>query len=121
MQTKYAGWVDPEIMKIVPAIIPPFPPGMKVTLNDGTEAVTVGMRPENPYRPLVKRIEEPVELRLAPEVIDLTLQSDLQIDKVGGVPVKGMLPPLPAATPPPTDPPASDPAQPAKALVDVSA
>ena len=121
MQTKYAGWVDPEIMKIVPAIIPPFPPGMKITLNDGTEAVTVGMRPDSPYRPLVKRIDDPAELKLAPEVIDLTLQSDLQIEKVGGVPVKGMLPPLPAATPP-TAAPENEPA-PATGtrLVDVSA
>lgn len=135
MRTKYAAWLDPEIMKMVPAMIPPFPPGMKVTLSDGTEAITVGIRPEKPYQPLVKRIEDATEMRLAPNVIDLTIHTDVQVEKVGGVPVKGMMPdptaapttpakPATDAAPPEAKPNRIDPTAGAtqqKALVDVSA
>jgi HD-GYP domain-containing protein (c-di-GMP phosphodiesterase class II) len=137
MRTKYAGWLDPEIMKIVPSIIPPYPPGMKLTLSDGTEAVTVGLRPDNPYRPQVKRIEDPAEMRLASEVLDLTIRPDLKVQKIGGTAVQGMEPEAttascaaanetaPAATatvnPDRLDPTGAEAAGSAKTLLDVTA
>ena len=93
MRTKYPAWIDPEIMRVVPTVIPPFPPGMAVTLSDGGRAVTVGIRPDNPYRPLVKRLTDPAEFKLAEDVTDLTLDASLHIEEVGGVPVRGMIPP----------------------------
>jgi hypothetical protein len=96
MRTRYAGWLDPEIMKVVPGMIPPFPPGVRVTLTDGSEAVTVGLRPERPYQPMVKRIEKKDPFTLATETLDLTLEKDLGIDKVAGVSARDMIPPEPA-------------------------
>jgi HD-GYP domain-containing protein (c-di-GMP phosphodiesterase class II) len=93
MRTKYPSWIDPEIMRVVPSVIPPFPPGMPVTLSDGGRAVTVGIRPDNPYRPMVKRLMDPVDFKLAEEVLDLTLDTSLNVIEVGGVQVEGMTPP----------------------------
>jgi hypothetical protein len=93
MRTKYPAWIDPEIMKVVPSVIPPFPPGMAVTLSDGGRAVTVGIRPDNPYRPMVKRLADAAELKLAEDVLDLTLDTSVDVVEVGGVPVSGMIPP----------------------------
>jgi len=101
MHTKYAGWLDPEVMRIVPTLIPPFPPGMKVTLSDGTEAVTVGINPERPYQPQVKRIKTADPLELEPEMLDLKAAKGLEITHVGGVSAKGMILSLTAPTPKP--------------------
>jgi hypothetical protein len=97
MNSKYAPWLDPQILKILPSMIPPFPPGMRVTLSDGSEAVTVGLRTDRPYQPLVKRIERRDPFTLATETLDLTAEKGLEIEKVGGVSAKGMIPPPPAA------------------------
>ena len=92
MRTKYTDWIDPEVMRVVPSVIPPFPPGMAVTLSDGGRAVTVGIRPDNPYRPMVKRLIDPAEFKLAEDVLDLTLETSISIDEIGGVRVDGMIP-----------------------------
>jgi len=107
MHTKYAGWLDPEVMRIVPTLIPPFPPGMKVTLSDGTEAVTVGINPDRPYQPQVKRIRAWEPLELEPELLDLKTEKGLEITHVGGVPAKGMIVSLTAPAPKPAEPPAA--------------
>jgi HD-GYP domain-containing protein (c-di-GMP phosphodiesterase class II) len=97
MSGQYASWLDPQILKMLPSLIPPFSPGMRITLSDGTDAVTVGFRPDRPYQPLVKRIERRDPFTLASETLDLTAEKGLEIEKVGGVSAKGMIPPPPAA------------------------
>jgi HD-GYP domain-containing protein (c-di-GMP phosphodiesterase class II) len=99
MRTQYASWLDPEIVKVLPSVIPPFPPGVRVMLSDGSEAVTVGLRPDRPYHPQVKRIESREPLELSTNTLDLTLEKGLQIESVGGIKINGMIPtagPLPA-------------------------
>ena len=103
MRTKYTEWIDPEVMRIVPSVIPPFPPGMAVTLSDGGRAVTVGIRPDNPYRPMVKRLVDPAEFKLAEDVLDLTLETSISVDEIGGVSVAGMIPPPTLARKTPAD------------------
>jgi len=100
MRTRYAGCVDPEIMKILPSLIPPFPPGMKVTLSDGTDAVTVGLKPDRPYRPTVKRVECAEPLTLAAAATDLSSHAGLEIVTVNGVDARDLIPPSGPATPP---------------------
>lgn len=56
MRTRYAAWLDPEILKAFAAVVPPYPPGSKVGLSDGTVAVVMSPSPTDPYRPLVRRI-----------------------------------------------------------------
>jgi HD-GYP domain-containing protein (c-di-GMP phosphodiesterase class II) len=55
MRTAYAGRVDPHIMKVLPSIIPPYPPGAAVKLSDGTYAVVTRFHPREPYYPTVRR------------------------------------------------------------------
>jgi hypothetical protein len=97
MRTQYASTIDPMIMKVVPGVIPPFPPGMTVALNDGTDAVVVGMQPHRPYHPLVKRITDLATFKLGGAVIDMALQPTLRIDRVGRKPIADMIPDTTAA------------------------
>ena len=97
MRTRFATTLDPMILKALPAVIPPFPPGMLVTLSDATDAVVVAVKPERPYYPQVRRIEDPDTLKLASGTLDMALQTGLKIDKVAGQPVGDMVPELPNA------------------------
>ena len=92
MRTKYAAWIDPEILKVIPSVIPPFPPGMPVTLSDGTEAVVVALRPERPFHPQVRRIVDPATFELDGAALDTYLQPGLRIEKVAGRPVGDLVP-----------------------------
>ncbi|MCC7348985.1 MAG: HD domain-containing protein [Phycisphaerales bacterium] len=56
MRTTYRGWVDPEVLRILQAVCPPFPPGSMVQLSDGTRAVIVKVDGTKPYRPVVRRL-----------------------------------------------------------------
>jgi hypothetical protein len=97
MRTQYAGWLDPQVLAVVPTVIPPFPPGMKVTLSDGTEAVTVGLKPDAPFQPTVRRVEDAGSWRLAKEAIDLSVEGlGLSIASVSGVEVTAEMIPPPA-------------------------
>jgi HD-GYP domain-containing protein (c-di-GMP phosphodiesterase class II) len=97
MRTRYAAMLDPMILKALPAVIPPFPPGMLVTLSDGTDAVVVAIKPERPYHPQVRRIEDPATLKLGGATLDMALQTGLKIDRVAGLAVGEMVPELPTA------------------------
>lgn len=92
MRTTYAGWIDPTVLAMMPSAIPPFPPGMKITLSDGTPAMTFSFRSDMPYRPVVKRLIDPQRLILAPEAIDLAKQKDLAIATIGGVDARPLIP-----------------------------
>ena len=92
MRTRYAAGLDPTILMVVPSVIPPFPPGMAVTLNDGTDAVVVALTPQRPYHPKVRRIADPGTFKLAGPALDTFLQPDLKIEKLAGRPIADMIP-----------------------------
>ncbi len=94
MQTQYKDWIDPTVLAALPGVVPPFPPGLKVVLNDGTEAVTVAIKSERPYRPTVRRVIEPGSFKLAAEGIDLSRPENagIKIAKVGGVDARPLIP-----------------------------
>lgn len=56
LRTQYAGWLDPHILKTLQSICPPYPPGTKVVLSDGTRAIVTGIDPTDPYKPMVKQL-----------------------------------------------------------------
>jgi HD-GYP domain-containing protein (c-di-GMP phosphodiesterase class II) len=66
MRTKYAGRVDPQILRVLPSIIPPYPPGATVKLSDGTTAAVIEFHPHEPYYPTVRRLNEHWSLTGAP-------------------------------------------------------
>ncbi|HEY2586326.1 MAG TPA: HD domain-containing phosphohydrolase [Tepidisphaeraceae bacterium] len=94
MRTRYAGWVDPEILKMFAAVVPPFPPGARVRLSDGAEAVVIAPNPADPYRPPVRRIEG--EERTLSEPIPLAKPGAPSIIAVGGIVVEQIVPALTA-------------------------
>ncbi|MDB5289824.1 MAG: phosphohydrolase [Phycisphaerales bacterium] len=91
MRTQYAAWLDPEVFISLAQAIPPFPPGTKVELSDGTSAVISGLNPENPYRPPVRRFA-PGTTTFEPGQILLAADGAPQIESVGGVCVPDLIP-----------------------------
>ena len=63
MRTTYANRVDPQIMRVLPSIIPPYPPGATLKMSDGTLAAVVEFHPREPYYPTVRRLD-PQHFRL---------------------------------------------------------
>ena len=92
MRTQYAKWIDPVILKCVQIVCLPFPPGSRVGLSDGKEAVVVRPRGEDPYHPIVRHLaSDGWELRETP--IDLALPDSPTIVTAAGKPVDGLIPP----------------------------
>ena len=50
---------DPEALRALLTVVPPYPPGSMVRLTDGRFAVCVDHHPEDPCRPTVQIIPEP--------------------------------------------------------------
>jgi len=67
----YLGWCDPAILRVLQAVAPPLPPGLRVRLSDGTRAVVSDVNIDAPMKPVVRRLAddnwtpegEPLDLR----------------------------------------------------------
>jgi len=80
---QYAGWCDPTIVHVLEALAPPYPPGCRLRLSDGTRAVVVDINPHKPSKPIVRRLDsdnwttigEPIDLSLsdAPRIVQMSL------------------------------------------------
>jgi HD-GYP domain-containing protein (c-di-GMP phosphodiesterase class II) len=81
LQTRYASWLDPDVLTAMPQVLPPFSPGRRVTLNNGVEGIVVGFHPLSPYQPVVKRMVNG-KVVTTDEAIDLrdTGQEIVQLD-----------------------------------------
>lgn len=53
---------DPQVLKALISVVPPYPPGSIVRLSDGRCAVCIDHRPNAPCRPSVQIIPEPDRL-----------------------------------------------------------
>ena len=91
LRTKYAKWCDPEILQTLHAITPPFPPGTRLGLDDGTAAVVVEVDMTNPFRPIVQRMLGE-EWTLEPTPMNLSEPGMPAIRTVGGVEVQPFMP-----------------------------
>lgn len=101
IKTQYASWLDPEVLNTLPQVIPPFSPGRRVTLSDGTEALITGFHPFTPYQPVLKRYDAKTQ-QLHSEAIDLR-SSPLKIEALDSVPLTQLESP-PTPTPAGSDP-----------------
>ncbi len=91
MRTWCKGFFDPVVEQAFYEIIPPFPIGQIVKLNNGIEAVVVDFNPRHPVRPKVQGIRSPSGERFADpalEEIDLAANPEISIDWVNGVDVR---------------------------------
>ena len=68
--TAHAGWCDPVVTQVLQQIAPPFPPGSRLLLADGTQAVVTQSGAVDPFKPIVRRISGE-ELKLDGDPIDL--------------------------------------------------
>jgi hypothetical protein len=81
------------VLGALQAITPPFPPGSRIGLSDGSLAVVVDVHPDKPYTPKVKRMVGEA-MTLEAEAIDLSVDGTPQVESIAGVPVTGMVPVL---------------------------
>lgn len=91
MRTWCKGFFDPVVERAFYEIIPPFPIGQVVTLNNGVQAVVVDFNPRSPVRPKVQGIRLPTGERVVDpslEELDLAIHTDLHIAWVDGVDVR---------------------------------
>jgi hypothetical protein len=93
MRERYADRLDPEVLAAMPKVVPPFPPGSRVTLSDGRSAVVTDMEPEQPYRPVVRCFTEDGQ-SLDAEAVRLRKCPELSICEVGGFAVGDTVPEL---------------------------
>ena len=94
MREKYAGACDPVVLRALHAVAPPYPPGGKVTLSDGTAAVVVKVDPADPFRPVVRRIKGD-SFEFDGPAIPLLRTPELAVSHVAGLETAPYLPKAP--------------------------
>eukprot|EP00752_Nemacystus_decipiens_P014067 g12503.t1 len=52
---------DPNVLRALVQVVPPYPPGSRVTLSDGTEAVVIDYHINDPCNPVVQRLPEELD------------------------------------------------------------
>ncbi|MCK6476451.1 MAG: HD domain-containing protein [Phycisphaerales bacterium] len=89
LKEPYRSWIDPVVLRAMLMVVPPYAPGTRVTLSDGSEGVVVGWNPHHPCRPTVAEIVAPRRTATprphATSVhIDLSRNQDLYIARAEG-------------------------------------
>lgn len=89
LSSQYARWLDPEVLKALTQVVLPFPPGMRVSLNDGTAAVVTGINAQKPAQPIVRRVamSNGAGMGVEGEPIDLSLPGSPTIAAADGMAV----------------------------------
>jgi HD-GYP domain-containing protein (c-di-GMP phosphodiesterase class II) len=90
IKTRYSGWLDPEVLRALELVAPPFVPGTRVALSDGVTSVVVGVDPRDPYRPKVSPVAADGK-SLDPTVISLRQQGAPSIVAVSGISLDHLL------------------------------
>lgn len=80
-QRPYWAWLDPIVFRALISVVPPYPPGTVVRLNDGRRAVVSDWTPEDPCRPTVHTLPPGLE---KPERVDLKALPGLRIVEADG-------------------------------------
>ena len=82
---------DPNVLRALVEVVPPYPPGSRVTLSDGGEAIVIDYRIENPCRPSVQRLPQnrlPEPGTPLGEKVDLMEEAELSIVACDGKPTE---------------------------------
>jgi HD-GYP domain-containing protein (c-di-GMP phosphodiesterase class II) len=70
IERRYGAWCDPQILRVLKAVAPPFPPGCRLRLTDGTMAIVTEVDAARPMQPIVRRLAED-NWTLCGEAVDL--------------------------------------------------
>ena len=86
----HADQLDPVVLKILPSVVPPFPPGSKLKLSDDTHAVVIGVDPADPYAPSLRRLirDDSGVARVDGTPFKVSDKPELQIESINGVDVE---------------------------------
>lgn len=82
---------DPNVLRALVEVVPPYPPGSRVTLSDGGQAITIDHNVSDPCRPIVQRLPDnrlPEPGKPLGEKLDLREQSKLHIVACDGQPTE---------------------------------
>ncbi|HTL31281.1 MAG TPA: HD domain-containing phosphohydrolase [Tepidisphaeraceae bacterium] len=90
LKMRYNGWVDPQVLRALELVAPPFVPGTRVTLSDGTVAVVREVDPKDSYKPKVSPVAADGK-SLDPAVISLRVADAPTITAVSGVALDKLL------------------------------
>jgi HD-GYP domain-containing protein (c-di-GMP phosphodiesterase class II) len=88
MRSTYAGAIDPNVLRVLPSVTPPYLPGSTVDLSDNTRAVVMNVNAGAPYFPSVRRM---VDGKLDEKTVELSPKAGPQIASLNGVPLTKML------------------------------
>lgn len=85
-QSPYFGRLDPIVFRALISVVPPYPPGTMVGLNDGRRAVVTDWSVEDPCRPTVHTLSTALSdpLDKDAERIDLRGSTSLRIVEADG-------------------------------------
>ncbi|GIW77471.1 MAG: phosphohydrolase [Phycisphaerae bacterium] len=86
LKTRYLSGLDPEIVSALPQVIPPFSPGRRVSLSDGSQGIVIGFNPYSPYQPTIKLLDPTTQTIQGPP-LDLRQHPRLTITGLEGVPL----------------------------------
>jgi HD-GYP domain-containing protein (c-di-GMP phosphodiesterase class II) len=92
LRTTYAGWLDPLILHTLPRVCFPFPPGSRVTLADGSDAVVASINRRDPYHPVVWRVGDDGMTFIGEPLRTASRLPGHQIQMVDGIDVTAMFP-----------------------------
>ena len=95
LQPPTNDWLDPEVVRAFLAVVPPYPPGTLLRLNNGLYAVAIDHHASDPCRPRVQLVDNPQELaaglqgggELRGALVDLREYPDLIVAEAGNQPV----------------------------------
>jgi HD-GYP domain-containing protein (c-di-GMP phosphodiesterase class II) len=95
-QNPVRRWFDPIVLAALLAVVPPFIPGMVVTLSDGRQAVVSKLHEDAPCYPEVQvlngiNLMSEANLTEQREIVDLAITPELHIKAVDGFQVADFL------------------------------
>jgi HD-GYP domain-containing protein (c-di-GMP phosphodiesterase class II) len=80
IQSIYSGRCDPEVLKVLQAVVPPYPPGSRLKLSDGSFVIVTDVHATAPMKPVVRKlgadlwtlVGDPIDLRLngTPDIVE---------------------------------------------------
>jgi len=96
LKGQYGSWLDPVVLKGLMAIAPPYPPGQRVQLDDGSWVVVVEVDPGIPSKPIVAKLK-PDRKTPTNQQIDLRMPGSPQIAVAPDASKLATAPPTPPA------------------------